>query len=112
MTTINTYTAEIYCGLKEGYDGEQHTLREAIDACGEYVDAVGLCVTVEEVVYKYVSGEETGVRVGLINYPRFPTSPKNIRTRAKHLALKLKDRFKQNRVTVVFPDYTTMLGSD
>ena len=33
----------------------------------------GLCVTVTPTKYIYTGGEETGVEIGLINYPRFST---------------------------------------
>ncbi|WP_437881063.1 hypothetical protein [Pseudomonas sp. LRF_L74] len=48
--------------------------------------AEGLCVTVEPTTYIYTGGEETGYVVGLINYPRFPSSPERIRSRAISLA--------------------------
>lgn len=38
----------------------------------EYCDQNGFCVTVTPTTYVYTGGEESGVIVGLINYPRFP----------------------------------------
>lgn len=46
----------------------------------------GLCVTVEQTHFIYTGGEEAGYVVGLINYPRFPSSPDSLRARARHLA--------------------------
>lgn len=46
----------------------------------------GLCVTVEQTQFIYTGGEEAGYVVGLINYPRFPSTPEMLRARARHLA--------------------------
>lgn len=79
---------------------------QAKQACREYCYAVGLCVTVEAVTYIYTGGEEEGVRVGLINYPRFPASRDEIRYKAKELAEKLLDRLCQHSYSLVGPDET------
>jgi hypothetical protein len=42
------------------------------DAVGKVVDEVGLCVTLTPTVFRYTNGAESGVRIGLRNYPRFP----------------------------------------
>lgn len=110
QTEVPTYAATIYLGLREGYEGRQHTVAEAQAACKVYCDAHKLCVTITPTQFAYVSGQEQGVAVGLINYPRFPTDKLAIRDRALDLAEFLKARFAQNRVTVVFPDQTVMLG--
>lgn len=54
--------------------------------CQQHAFDVGLCVTVEEALYVYSGGAEAGVRVGLINYPRFPDTPENIDLKAEALA--------------------------
>jgi hypothetical protein len=81
-------------------------LEVAKQVCREYCFAVGLCVTVEPVAYIYTGGEEVGVRVGLINYPRFPSEPDAIRTKAKELAGKLMERLCQHSYTIAGPDET------
>lgn len=43
---------------------------EARDLCRAFCDEEGLCVTVTPTTYVYTGGEEDGVIVGLINYPR------------------------------------------
>ncbi len=48
---------------------------KAHEICRAHCDAVGLCVTVTATSYIYTGGEEAGVIVGLINYPRFPSEP-------------------------------------
>jgi len=46
----------------------------------------GLCVTVEPTTFIYTGGEEAGYVVGLLNYPRFPSKPEAIRSRALNIA--------------------------
>jgi len=49
----------------------------------------GLCVTIEPTHFIYSGGEEIGYMVGLINYPRFPSTPEALRTRARRLTERL-----------------------
>lgn len=42
--------------------------------CREECYEDGLCVTVTPVKFIYTGGEELGAEIGLINYPRFPSS--------------------------------------
>jgi hypothetical protein len=110
MHTCKTYTATIYCGLKEGYDGTTYALTFAEQLCWKFVNKIGLCVTVTPTKFYYKDGYEDGVIVGLINYPRFPVTEQVIYERAVELAEILKDELRQNRVSIVFPDKTIMLG--
>ncbi len=114
MTEVDTFTATIYCGLKVGQSGNpnlfSHTVSEARDVCQQYCDEVGLCVSVTIVDFIYTKGNETGVAVTLINYPRFPSIPGEIRHKALTLAERLKIKMEQARVSIVFPDKTIMLG--
>jgi hypothetical protein len=52
---------------------------------------------------------ESGHAVGLINYPRFPAEPKDIKQKTLDLAKILKKMAGQERVSVVFSDETIML---
>jgi hypothetical protein len=51
-----------------------------------------------------------GAIIGLINYPRFPTTMTELLTHATKLAKILKKHFKQNRVSILNPVYTETLG--
>jgi hypothetical protein len=62
---------------------------DAYRICREYCDKVGFCVTVSATEYIYTNGSESGVIVGLINYPRFPSTPGEILFRAVALADRL-----------------------
>lgn len=97
-------------GMTESYGGHKHTLEEAIKIAQAYVDAVGLCVTITPTTFVYKLGVEEGVAIGLINYPRFPSTPEVIRKHAVELASVFKLKFAQNRVSIVFPEDTVMLG--
>ena len=110
MTNIvPTYTATLYVGLLERDTRLLHTQAEALAVCQEYVDDVGLCVTFTPTTFVYTNGSEPGVIVGLINYPRFPVEPEDIREKALVLAESLRAALGQWRLSVVFPDETVML---
>jgi len=53
-------------------------LSDARRICREHTFAVGLCVTVTPTEFIYTGGAETGVCVGLINYPRFPSNAESL----------------------------------
>jgi hypothetical protein len=74
--------------------------------CRQYCYAVGLCVHIEPIDYIYTGGEESGFRVGLINYPRFISNAVQLRNHAKTLAGVLLKELHQNSYTIVGPDDT------
>lgn len=74
--------------------------------CREHCFEVGLCVTVEPVTYIYTGGEEAGVRVGLINYPRFPATLDELRDKARALANRLMQGLFQHSYSIVGPEAT------
>ena len=112
MKTEPTFTARIALGLKEGYDGKQNQIGDLLHLCRSYCDTVHLCVSVTPTHFVYVDGEEEGAFVELINYPRFPSSPEEITTQAIGLAMLLKQRYKQERVSVICPDRTYLVEDD
>jgi hypothetical protein len=76
--------------------------------CQDHCDAVGLCVTVTRTTYVYTGGEEEGVIVGLINYPRFPqTVLRLIEKEADELSRKLVEGLHQHSCTIQTPERTT-----
>jgi hypothetical protein len=81
-------------------------LAQAKQVCREHCFEIGLCVTVEPVTYIYTGGEEEGVRVGLINYPRFPATHEELREKARGLADVLLERLCQHSYSIVGPDDT------
>lgn len=81
-------------------------IEQAKHVCRQYCYKIGLCVTVEPIVYIYTGGEESGFRVGLINYPRFPESAENIAETARNLANELMLRLCQQSYSIVGPEKT------
>jgi len=84
--------------------------QQAKQACREWCMEVGACVTVEPVDYIYTGGEEAGVRVGFINYPRFPSDRETLLDRAGQLADKLMNRLCQHSFSIVAPDHTVWVS--
>tara|TARA_Y100000389_G_C17434286_1_gene504532 strand:+ start:693 stop:1037 length:345 start_codon:yes stop_codon:yes gene_type:complete len=110
INDIETFTALIYVGLKPGYDGEALESSIAENIIQEYCDTNGLCVTIEPLKFIYTNGREPGLRIGLINYPRFPKTKSYIKDEALKLAALLKEKYKQERVSVVCKDRTYTIG--
>jgi hypothetical protein len=112
ISSVSTFTATIYVGLKYHYDGEVIDRNAVNAAIQEYVDRIGLCVTVTDTTYLYTNGNEPGVAVGFINYPRFPSTPERIRELALQLAEILLKTCRQWKVSVVMPDETLMCSAE
>lgn len=109
MKTVDTYYAKIYVGLREEYSDKIHKIEEAYGLCQEYCDSVGLCVTVTPTKYIYKNGEEDGIIIGLINYPRFPSTPFGIETTSLEIANKFLVAFNQLKVSVETQETTYMI---
>jgi hypothetical protein len=74
--------------------------------CRLYCDEVGLCVSVTLTEYVYTGGEDFGIIVGLINYPRFPSTPEQIWAHAEVLGERLRGELGQQSYTIQAPDKT------
>jgi len=83
---------------------------DASRICRKHCFDVGLCVTMESVDFIYTGGAESGIRVGLINYPRFPSSPEAIMARAKALADDLMVGLCQWSCSIVASDQTVWMS--
>lgn len=66
----------------------------------------GLCVTVQPAEYIYTGGAESGVVVGLINYPRFPTTEPALMNTAQRLGEALMEGLFQQSFSVIGPTET------
>lgn len=86
-------------------------LRLAKMACRRFCDEMGECVTVEPTDYIYTGGQESGVRIGFINYGRFPRSRKVIFSQARALARWLLLALEQESVSIVASDKTEWLST-
>jgi hypothetical protein len=81
----------------------------AREVCREFCDS-GACVSVERTSYIYTGGEESGVAVRFINYPRFPSSEADLVARASDLAERLIVGLHQSSASVVGPTETVWLS--
>jgi len=97
---VETYWVKIYVA------GDIKSIEES---CRRFC-MEGLCVTVTPTKFIYTGGQEDGAEVGLVNYPRFPSTPEAIRTKASFLALKLMEDCCQLSVLIVSPDGTTWVN--
>ena len=107
---VPTFTAQIYVGSKVHETGGTLPLSLAAEVCQEYVDNVGLCVSITPCEFIYSGGRESGVNIGLIHYPRFPSGPEIVHAHALALAGHLRIALRQSRVSVVMPNETVMIG--
>lgn len=69
-------------------------------------NARGLCVTIKEILFIYTGGEEYGVEIGLINYPRFPTTEKKLMEQAIELATLCREMAFQHSYLIMSPEET------
>jgi len=81
-------------------------LAQAKQACREFCFDNGFCVTITPTDFIYTGGEESGFKVGIINYPRFPCSERELREKAFALGDLLMRRLCQHSYTVVGPNDT------
>jgi len=113
MMKCDTFSIQIYSGLRVRHSGETYELQDVYDILQEYVDDVGLCVSVTPTTYVYTeSGFEHGVVIGLINYPRFPSTVSELRVKATQIAEMVMNKLRQDRVTICFPDYSITIGEE
>lgn len=101
MREVTTYTATIYIA------GDA---KAAERTCRLFCNANGFCVTVTPTTYIYTGGAESGVIVGCINYPRFPSDPSDLFAKATDLAEMLRTDLVQHSYTIVAPDRTVWVS--
>jgi hypothetical protein len=78
--------------------------------CVNYCTKIGLCVTVTKTTYCYRGGSCEGVIIGLINYPRFPSTTTQIWGHAMNLAYELKAHLGQGSFTVQNQNVATFVS--
>lgn len=105
---LPAFNVQIWCGLKEGYDGITHTIEEVEYICQKYVNTERNCVTVTPTTFIYVNCKEPGVVIGFIAYPRFPKTELEITNNAIELANILLNDLGQNRLTITTPKQSIM----
>ena len=83
---------------------------QACELCRTWVERHPRCVTVEPLGFVYTGGAEAGVRVKLINYPRFPSSPAELWHAARKLALHLLHGLGEQSLCLVATDRTEWIS--
>ena len=113
---VPTWTANIFIGSCEGYDGPCFTEYRVLEAIAEYQrlapEGERGCVRISECTYKFAAYEEAGWVISVLNYPRLPLSAANLERFARRLAEHLLVTLKQNRVSVEMPTETLLFESD
>lgn len=99
VQTVPTYTVSIF--MAGSIEKAKELLRERC-----YPPNPGLCVTIKPCSYIYSGGEEEGFEIGLVNYPRFPTTPEDLWLTACVIAEKLIPGLCQWSALLVAPDKT------
>lgn len=112
MKTTKSFNVQIWCGLRSGYSDKVYALDDVRSIVDFYIIHVKDCITITPTEFRYVDGNEPGVIVGWINYPRFPRTEIDITDRALSLAKRLKNGLNQQRVSIVTPEFTYMLEDE
>lgn len=100
---VETYVVRLYMA------GSLETAKEVIrKTCYEE----GLCVTIEPTTFIYTGGEESGVVVGFVNYPRYPSKPEDLLQRARTMAERLMPAMNQKSALLVASDRTEWLTKE
>lgn len=104
VKTVRVPTVAITVYVAGDYQAARESLRRE---CFEE----GLCVTVTPTTFIYTAGAEEGVVVGLVNYPRFPTTPEALGDRAAKVAARLMTDLCQWSALIVTPTETVWLNA-
>ena len=107
MINLNHTDVKLHSSC-ESYEGTIYIACDyhvAKQVCREFC-LEGLCVSIQKTDYIYTMGEESGVAIKLINYPRFPKSKDEIRKICKRLAITLIEMTHQGSATIVLSDET------
>lgn len=100
-TTTATYQATIW--IAGDIESAKQVIRERA-----YYD--GMCVTVTPTTFIYTGGEESGVSLGICEYPRFPRPHAEILEAARHLVSVLLPALNQRTALIVATDVTEWIS--
>jgi len=112
VAQLPRYDVQIFVGTQIGYTEDFHTIFEVDNICKEYCEEHKIAVTCSLTKFIYPGGEEQGAIVGLINYPRFPSSATEVTLHAYQLAYKLMDGLDQFRCSIFTPTDIILLEND
>lgn len=109
FSNANTYTINIYVGLRHGYSDIIYSIDDVRNWLQNYCNDEKFGVTLTSTEFIYVNGKEPGCIVGIIEYPRFPKGPNTLREHAVKIAKGLMILLNQDRLSIVCSDKTFML---
>lgn len=89
---LTTHRAQIYMA------GDLTTAHRVVR---EHCYANGACFTITPTKFIYTGGEEDGFVVGIVNYPRFPSTAEDINMRGRQLIMKLLPACNQRTALLV-----------
>lgn len=107
-----SYSVRIFVGTQDGYSGNFTPVEYIKSRLQEFMDNAGGCVTVTETEFIYTGGNEKGVIIEIINYPRFGTSRKKLWKVAEVIASNLMIELNQYRVSMQDHRKVMMLCND
>lgn len=61
----------------------------------------GYCLSITKTEFRYLNGFEPGIIIGLVKYPRYPKTNKEILEKAIEIAKIFKEKFQQERITIM-----------
>ncbi len=107
---MKSYYADIYISMSPGYASEAYYSKEYVEELiGEYVNEHMFAVNLQDTKFIYPGGSEDGLKIGLIQYPRFPATEETILQNAIKLAEHLMSKLNQFRCTVQTSDQVFLL---
>jgi hypothetical protein len=97
VKTCETINYKIYIA------GDYNVARSTIN---KFCFENGSCFTITPTTYVYTAGEETGIIVGIINYPRLPKIDSELLELAEKVGELLRKELNQDSFTIEGPDFT------
>lgn len=103
MKTIDVETHRAVIWIAGDYDDARRTVRK-------FCMDRGFCATVTKTTFIYTGGEEVGVSVGCLNYPRFPCSEFELDIKVSDLAVLLMNDLSQHSVLICSDNRTRWIS--
>jgi hypothetical protein len=103
IKSLKTFTCEICIG--GNYD-------DAIRICKEFCNEIGCCVTCTKTEFIYTNGQESGILIRLVQYPRFPKLDSFISDDALELTKKLINGLYQQSALIISNNETKWITID
>lgn len=116
--TITTFTATVTLGLEIGYSEELYKKEYLTKTLQQYQKQriaeanIYLSASISECTIVLAGQVEKHVKLGFINYPKFPLDVEVFKKEIIKMGAHLLEKLEQNRTVIVFTDETVMLEID